>query len=295
MVQIALENLFGYHLAPEAVPKADDTGFSMDASYTRYVVRLAGLCAGGAREPSYLHAHAVDIARSDKRTAARRGLLMAVLGILICSDQQSLDESALFAALSVDPRLARALGEKAGEKEAKADKGEEGRGFSAALDDFADQDEAAELLARWPHIISKDFVAARLLVREKVTENADPTTGAMKETFVYGIGPAARATVGAFAPLEIARVLGGQSTVQAGVHMRTKTSQLMPKEVGTAIEKFTPQSLVAFFNHLPHDTFGKDEIAAAVERAKNVGGGAGAGAGAAGGAGGGAGAGDDFE
>lgn len=214
----------------------------------RYVVRLAGSCAGGAREPALLHAHAVDLARSDKRVAARRGLLMAVLCILMCSDQQMVDEETLFATLSLDPRLSRVA----------EDKADDGRGFAAAVDDFGDQDEAAELLARWPAVVSKDFVIAKLLTREKEKDPAvDPTTGASKEKFMYGIGPAARATVGAFAPLEVVRVLAGASTEQAGAHTRSKTCQLMPKEVGTDVGT-DATNIVAFFNHLPQDTFGKE-------------------------------------
>lgn len=245
--QIALTNLFGYHLAPESLPKADDIGFAMDeTTASRFVIRLARKSAGA--NASLLHAHAVDLALADKRTAARRGLLMAVLGILICSEGQAVDEDILFTTLSLDPRLLRArIG---------GDKAEEVRGFAAAVDDFADQEEGVELLARWPTIVSKDFVAARLLVREKRKDGVDATTGAMKETFVYGIGPAGRAVVSPFAPLEIARIFGGASAALAGSHSRSRTCQLMPKEVGT--ETGAAVGMVAFFSHLDDDQFSKD-------------------------------------
>jgi hypothetical protein len=224
-------------------------------SRTRLVVRLAAsagpataaLAAGKPRPAPYvgLHASSAIVASAAPALAARRGLLAAVLGALCCVEDQELDEGALFDALRADSRLA----------DAGRDDGE----------DFADQGAGAQLLARWQDVVRKDFVDARFLTCRKV-ERAEGEEGgggggggggaAARGGPVnrYGVGPAARASVGMVGILEIVRRVRGDGAEAAGLHTREKTKAALGREVGAT-----------FFEALKKDTYGAADFAGAEE------------------------------
>jgi hypothetical protein len=226
-------------------PDRSDQGWAFSLNPNKFVVRLAVPTKSGPRGLRALHAHAADLAVADARTAARHGLLSAVLGILMCCDEQAASEDVLFKTLCLDPRLAAvrqaelqsaAAGAGAGAGAGAAGGGGGGARAEQLAELFADCGGAAEYLARWTSVVSKDLVAARFLTREKVKDSVDEATGVVREKWVYGVGPAARAGVGALGALELVRSLkGGDAAAPAavGFHPRATTMQLMPKEVGS--------------------------------------------------------------
>ena len=58
-----------------------------------------------------LQSHQVDVAERNERLAARRGLLMGILCILTCSEEQEIPEEELFKLLRLDSRLEGVSGE----------------------------------------------------------------------------------------------------------------------------------------------------------------------------------------
>jgi hypothetical protein len=230
-----LAALIGYEMVPELEidPSYDVRTFVR--SRTRFVVRLSSAAApktGAKDKPAApyegLHAAAVLAAGASPALAAQRGLLIAVLGALACTEDQELDEGALFDALRVDSRLS----------DAAAGKDDH--------DNFSDQGAGAHVLARWQDVVRTDFVDARLLTCKKV-ERAEGAEGggggggggggATRSVNRYGVGPAARACVGMVGVLEVVRRVRGDGAEAAGAHSQEKTKAAMAQEVGESFIK----------------------------------------------------------
>jgi MAGE family len=269
---VGLRKLYGYELVTEPQPQRGENE-TMDtvgqwhfrSTGSRFVIRLCAdaagdkLAIGTKRRPySNLHSHEMLLAEANMATAAYRGLLMAVLCLLVCTNNQEMTETELFNTLELDQRL-----QTVAPQEESA--GTRRRRSAAAVEDlnalelFQDQGTAAPLLANWRSTISRDMVAAGYLVRtKKGTQPGDAPgpneEGAVTDPYVYEIGPTSRALVGALSALQVVRTLKGMNQQQAGEHTEEKTRQFLAKEMGTGRPSFT--------RFLPSDTYTAGDRAA---------------------------------
>ncbi len=242
---------------------ADDCSKMELERKNRYHARLLAV-PGTLREESKsicerpyrtIQCHQVQLANSNERLAARRGLLMAVLCLLVCTDELGLEEGELFALLKMDARLEEAGGEGGGSKARDPEQEES----------FGDQGDAAGLLQRWQDVVKTDFVQARYLVREKRITGTDESTGKAQEQSVYSLGPAARIHLGALGALEVVRTIKGEPRSEVTLHSREKAQAAMPSEVMQFAQHFLKQS-----------TFGVGDLAGdGEEEEEGEGGGAG--------------------
>ena len=239
LVDILCNSVFGYEVVGEAEPKQDGEGsaftFSLRRRYHARLLPLPEKYTGGKAEPMVpsraTQRHQVQLCEAGDRVGARRGLLMAVLGILACCEGQSLAEEELFAALALDPRLAAAA----------AGGGGGGGGGEKAFEAFDEQGAgAAGLLARWQEVVRSDLGGARWLVRERRGAGGEDGEGGGAggvERVYYAPGPAARAHVGALGAVELVRTLHGEPASQVSRHGLEQLRQHRREEGGEFAER----------------------------------------------------------
>jgi len=193
----------------------------------------------------------VDVAEGNEKLAARRGILMAILCILACSDEQVIAEEELFKILSLDSRLDE-VNKGAGE-DAKGSGGKRPRvqaHGSGDLTVFDDQGSGAVVLAHWQDMI-KRLVSASYLNRTKRKFETEEGGAGAAEEWIIGVGPASRMHVGMLGAVEVVRTMKGDAPELVGIHTKKKTALAMAVEVG----EFSKQ------NHLPEDEYSLRDFA----------------------------------
>lgn len=224
--QTLLQSLFGYEIVPAVDYNPDEKQF-LDLQIPTYLVRLHMNCAGKEtknKPTPLLSTHSAQLMMGPQREkqAAKRGLLMTILSLILNSKDLEISEPSLYRyLLDMDPTLPGTIEGGLHQQDSNRSKGSK----TKQKDNNDDDDEPNErhILHDWKTIIRDDFVKNDYLEYDivKTDDNnnndnsniADPSN----QLKGYRIGVASRAYVGMVGVYEYNTSLRGKTSTSRNI------------------------------------------------------------------------------